>query len=385
MSDNIPSILADADTLGGGATAREIAQQPATLIETAAMVRTRREQIAAFVDPLVVDTNTRIILAGAGTSAFAGAILAPTLSVELGRPVEAIATTDIVARPREIFADRRPVLLVSFARSGNSPESVAACELADALAAECRHLVITCNRQGRLFHEYDGAARSLVLALPEATDDQGFAMTSSVTAMMLAATGAFCPAQVAEARVAAIANAVGQVLIERNDAIREIAGRGFERIVYLGSGALRGLAEESALKILELTGGRMLSYHDTALGFRHGPKSLLDEKTLVLVYVAGEAHAARYDADLLAEVSGQLGPQRVIAIAPESAGDLARGATDWRCGGPGDEAALVYPYLVHAQLLALHASVATGRTPDNPFPSGEVNRVVKGVTVHPLD
>ena len=125
-------------------------------------------------------------------------------------------------------------------------------------------------------------------------------------------------------------------------------------------------------------------YHDTTLGFRHGPKSLLDDSTLVLVYVAGDTHAARYDADLLKEVTGQLGAERVIAIAPPDSGDTA-GASAWRCQGPADEAALVYPYLVHAQLLALHASVATGRTPDNPFPSGEVNRVVKGVTVHALD
>ena len=177
MSDNIPTILADADALGGGATAREIAQQPATLVEAAAIVRERRDELAAFLEPLVADPNTRIILAGAGTSAFAGDIIAPTIAAELGRPVEAIATTDIVARPREILADGRPVLLVSFARSGNSPESVAACQRVEQLAPEARHLVITCNPEGQLYAVV--TVPSIPSCCPCDATDRGFAMTSA--------------------------------------------------------------------------------------------------------------------------------------------------------------------------------------------------------------
>ena len=49
-----------------------------------------------------------------------------------------------------------------------------------------------------------------------------------------------------------------------------------------------------------------------------------------------------------------------------------------------DDALLALPFVLLAQLLALHTSVRLGRTPDNPFPTGEVNRVVQGVTIHPL-
>lgn len=38
-----------------------------------------------------------------------------------------------------------------------------------------------------------------------------------------------------------------------------------------------------------------------------------------------------------------------------------------------------------AQTLALAASLDHGMTPDNPFPGGEVNRVVQGVVIHALD
>ena len=40
--------------------------------------------------------------------------------------------------------------------------------------------------------------------------------------------------------------------------------------------------------------------------------------------------------------------------------------------------------MVYAQLIALRASLHQGLRPDNPFPSGEVNRVVQGVTLHSL-
>ena len=41
------------------------------------------------------------------------------------------------------------------------------------------------------------------------------------------------------------------------------------------------------------------------------------------------------------------------------------------------------PFVLVAQLFALGTSLSLGLTPDSPSPSGQVNRVVKGVTVHP--
>jgi tagatose-6-phosphate ketose/aldose isomerase len=42
------------------------------------------------------------------------------------------------------------------------------------------------------------------------------------------------------------------------------------------------------------------------------------------------------------------------------------------------------PYAVLAQQFALLASVECGLTPDNPFPSGELSRVVRGITIYSL-
>ncbi len=67
-------------------------------------------------------SNSRIILTGAGTSAFAGRALAPILTGAIKRRVDAIATTDLVADPQEYLAEDIPTLLISFARSGIAPK-----------------------------------------------------------------------------------------------------------------------------------------------------------------------------------------------------------------------------------------------------------------------
>ena len=150
MSGDLELIADQSAKQGGEATAREIAQQPAVWREVNDLLASRRDDIDAFLRPLLADPGLRVVLTGAGTSAFAGEILAPALSRRTGRRVDAIATTDIVSNPEECFADDRPTLLVSFARSGNSPESVAATEFADRLLSGCHHHVLTCDRSGRL-------------------------------------------------------------------------------------------------------------------------------------------------------------------------------------------------------------------------------------------
>jgi tagatose-6-phosphate ketose/aldose isomerase len=49
-----------------------------------------------------------------------------------------------------------------------------------------------------------------------------------------------------------------------------------------------------------------------------------------------------------------------------------------------DDGYLAVAYVVVAQILALSFALEVGTTPDNPFPGGSVNRVVKGVRIHEL-
>lgn len=384
MTTTLGQPTLDFETSGAGWTAREIAQQPTLWREVARTVATARAETDAFLHPILEHGDLRIVLTGAGTSAFAGEVLAPYLARATGRRVEAIATTDLVSNPREHFAENVPTLLVSFARSGDSPESVAATRLADQCLTRCHHLVLTCNGGGDLYRDHSGTQRSLVRVMPAAANDRSFAMTSSYTCMVLTALLTLSADQGTEL-AERLAAAAEQLLATNAAGIRAVAERGYKRIVYLGSGPLKGIARESALKMLELTAGTVATWYDSPLGFRHGPKSVLDDTTLVLVYISNDPYTRKYDLDIVAELRATLAPEAVVAVT--AIPDDHDGDNSWLVEGVHgvDDAAISLPFILCAQLLALYMSIALGHTPDNPFPAGEVNRVVQGVTIHPLE
>ncbi|MEU6844411.1 SIS domain-containing protein [Streptomyces sp. NPDC046716] len=369
---------------GATHTHREIRQQPRLWAEMTTRLSEQRDWLDAFLGPVLAEPRLRIVLTGAGTSAYAGQVARSALARATGRTVEAVATTDITADPTSCFAERdRPTLLVSFARSGNSPESLAATQIADQLLDRCAHLVITCNADGSLATRHQNRADSYVLLTPPESEDQGFAMTSSLTCMLLAALRALggthirgldaCP----EAATSLLAGGTP-------DRVAELTDRAPERFVYLGSGALAALAGESALKLLELTGGAVTALSDSSLGFRHGPKAFLTQRTAVVVYISNDPYTRRYDLDIFHEMSAALPAGHVVAVAARPDGLPAEHT--WLIEGMADaeDTALALPAVLCAQLVALNASLACGVRPDNPFPDGEVNRVVQGVTIHPL-
>ncbi|MFC3034603.1 SIS domain-containing protein [Pseudoalteromonas fenneropenaei] len=351
-------------------TTREITQQPQTWLAVAEHLAT----LPALQDFLQARLSTpalRIILTGAGTSAYVGDVLADYLSDKLARRVEAIATTDLVSHPARYFADKSPTLLVSFARSGNSPESVAALTLAELCHSDLYHLSFSCNANGALHHAVAQRANGFAVLMPEATLDKSFAMTSSFTTMLVACLQAFSPDQ---QQLSAVANATARLICEEANALQALAEVPFSRVVFLGSGALKGFAQEAALKYLELSAGQIWSSFETPLGFRHGPKSMINKETLVVLLQSSDEYAARYDLDLQRELARD-GKAHVIALSQ------AQFMTDLNAL---DDVWLGLIYIVYCQILACFKAISLGISPDNPCPSGEVNRVVQGVIIHPL-
>jgi tagatose-6-phosphate ketose/aldose isomerase len=362
----------------GGATILEIGQQPDAWREVA---RNTDPAVVQFISELTERPDLRVILTGAGSSAFIGEIAAAAVRRHLGRRVEAIPTTSIVASPLDHLERHTPTLMVSFGRSGNSPESLATTALADELVDDIAHLVLTCDPDGELGRTHTGRVNSRVVFMPERTNDTGFAMTSSLTSMLLTCLLLLGPGT--DRDVDALAHAAEEVIGLQQD-IAVLARAKKQRFFYLGSGPLAGLARESALKMLELTAGDVVTYFDSPLGFRHGPKSALDGDTLAVVYVSSDPYTRRYDLDIVAEIRAQLGEDAVRAITTEPLAE-AFGPAFVLPGLDGlDDALVALPFLVFAQYLALFTALEHGKTPDNPFPSGEVNRVVQGVTIYPM-
>jgi tagatose-6-phosphate ketose/aldose isomerase len=358
-------------------TRREIFQQAVTLRATQALLAAEREAIEAFLAPLLAKPDLRIVLAGAGTSAFIGDCLAATLTRTTGHRVEAVATTDIVSAPDLYLEAATPTLVVSFGRSGNSPESIAAVDLADARIADVQHLIVTCNGDGALAKRRGEDA--YVVVLPEATHDRGFAMTSSFSAMMYSALAIFSGIAGLGERIEAIAGAVEHVLVDTEASMAALAARGFSRVVYLGSGPFQGLAREAALKLLELTDGALVTAYDSTLGFRHGPKTIVNGDTLVMVFVSNDPLTRAYDLDLIAELRADKVAGEVLAV---SAQDMPGETLAVRGLNGATDSDLLFPYIIPAQLFALRASLERGLTPDTPNKAGTVNRVVQGVRIH---
>ena len=372
-------------------TAKEIIQQPDTWRESVKNLIKNKIEIKSFIDSFLSKKEFRIILTGAGTSAFAGEVCEPYLTSLLNKRVEAIATTDLVASPKSYFIKDIPTLLVSFARSGNSPESVHAVNLATQLVDDLYQVVITCNENGKLAKNTVNDEKSLLLLMPPQTNDLGFAMTSSFTTMVLNAMAVFNIDNIENfsSDVDKLSNSVNDFIENNIEKVTSLANEDFERIVYLGSSTSKGIARESALKVLELTAGKVNASYDTPLGFRHGPKSVVDDETVSVIYISNDEYTRKYDLDLAKEMLTHKKNDKVVIVGDNIEEDILNKA-DYVFNVENinytveNEVLLPLQQIIFGQMLSFLKSVNLGITPDNPCPTGEVNRVVQGVILHEL-
>ena len=371
-------------------TAKEIIQQPDTWRESVKNLIKNKIEIKSFIDSFLSKKEFRIILTGAGTSAFAGEVCEPYLTSLLNKRVEAIATTDLVASPKSYFIKDIPTLLVSFARSGNSPESVAV-NLASQLVDDLYQIVITCNENGKLAKNTVNDEKSLLLLMPPQTNDLGFAMTSSFTTMVLNAMAVFNINNIENfsSDVDKLSNSVNDFIENNIEKVTSLSNEDFERIVYLGSSTSKGIARESALKVLELTAGKVNASYDTPLGFRHGPKSVVDDETVSVIYISNDEYTRKYDLDLAKEMLAHKKNDKVVIVGDNIEEDILNKA-DYVFNVENinynveNKVLLPLQQIIFGQMLSFLKSVNLGITPDNPCPTGEVNRVVQGVILHEL-
>ena len=370
-------------------TLQEIYQQPATWRKTCAQIAACKEELQAFLDKVVKADDFDIVLTGAGTSEFVGNSLFQALNEKYNYKVKSYGTTDIVPSPENFLSRTKPTVLVSFGRSGNSPESIGAVDAAEVVCENIYHLFVTCNHEGALSKRAQTQDNCYALNLTPETHDQSFAMTSSFSNMYMATYLAFNLDRLEEltAEIEKICVATENFLDNQYGIAQKIVDEfKFERIVYLGNIALKGVSQESALKMLELTAGQVATMYDSPLGFRHGPKSIIDDTTLTVVYLSDDAYKRQYEIDLIKE----MGPQRKgnkIAVVMNTPCDGLNDLVDYQlvmdCGKAMENVLLGFEYIAFAQTLASLKSLSLNITPDNPCPTGEVNRVVKGVTLYP--
>ncbi|HET7891869.1 MAG TPA: SIS domain-containing protein [Candidatus Sulfotelmatobacter sp.] len=373
-------------------TPREIWQQPDTWKKTYERCRNQRSELNHVLRQAGIGrgntSSPTVYLVGAGTSDYTGRALAPLLRRCWSCEVWAIPSTTLLTEFEDFHRPGKEYLWISFSRSGESPEGVALLEQALARHREIRHLVITCNQDGAMFRLCaQHADRAFALVLDDAVNDRGVAMTSSFTNMVLAGQ---CLGHLEEnsqfgETVAQMCEIGRRFLPLAAEAAASIASLDCRRVCFVGSGVLRAVSDESALKVVELTGGQVTTLAETPLGLRHGPLSSVEPHTLFVAFLSSETRKRGYELDLLREIDRKrLGRARAVVTA--QSGEDAASLVDYTLSLESAEKFSDYyrPVLdvMLSQMLGLFFSMRCGLMPDQPSPAGTITRVVAPIKLY---
>ena len=383
---------AEKEQLGAVYTPREIAQQPVTWLRTWNLIKGQLPAIREFLasaglnNPLA--QRPTVYLIGAGTSDYIGHSLDLLLRQQWQCEVVPVSSTNLLTDFSEYLLKDRRYLWISFSRSGDSPEGVAVLERALADHPEIAHLVVSCNAEGRMSQMIRGKANGLGIVLEKETNDQGLAMTSSFTNMVIAGQSLAhaWSADKYELIVDAVCEAGRAFLPVAAELAEKLADRMYPRACFIGSGLQAGTALESSLKLLELTAGKTKTMSQATLALRHGPMAALDKETLFVSFLSTQPSRQRYELDLIREIERKqlvgaslavlgCGTKRLPQLestqilAPQGAWpipDMYRPAVDTLFG----------------QLLGLFFSLKYGLTPDTPSPNAAITRVVQPIRIY---
>jgi tagatose-6-phosphate ketose/aldose isomerase len=373
---------------GGIHTGVEISQQPDLWHKTFAIAMNEEKALSFFMEQCFALENLDVIFAGAGTSAFIGDCLGGIFQKNTGIRPRAIATTDIVTHPYHCFHPKSPTLLVSFARSGQSPESLAAVNLANQLCSSIYHLIITCNAEGHLAKICRGK-NCHIITLPPESNDQGLAMTGSFTSMLLIGIllSKLPYTDTLQNEIDILCRYGRKLIYQESEKFSKICEMPFERAVFLGSGPLRGCAEECHLKLQELTDGRIVSKFDSFLGFRHGPRAVINAKTLMVYLLSTDPYVHNYEVDLITAVNKGEKGMCSIGICEKDVPDIDASfkiALSAEHNQSMDQDFLCVCNTLAGQILGFFKSLQLNLKPDSPSASGAITRVVEGVHIYPF-
>jgi tagatose-6-phosphate ketose/aldose isomerase len=393
-SQTLASLYQNASSDGSSGyqhTLQEILQQPITWRETASTVIAESQRLSALVGKEKPTRVRSVLLTGSGSSLYVGDCVKRYITSQLQVPAEAVSGGALLLSAHEPMLPS-PRLMVSIARSGDSPESVAAVDALLEAEPDSHHLMVTCNRYGRLATDYVGHPRVTTLVLPDATCDKSLVMTSSFTSMAVACRGFADLNRLGQYRqeIDAMASVAEGMLKHHFDEIFRLGALDYSRAVFLGSRSRYGAAREAALKMLEMTEGRVATMSESFLGLRHGPMSFVREDTLVVCFLSSDPAERSYELDLVRELdSKKLGARRIIVgggldrvLDVQPKGDPNRLCITWdgqlSLGLDGE----VLPGVLVGQLLGFSRCMAEGLNPDAPSPAGVIGRVVGAFPIH---
>jgi len=388
LSDLLDLPASEQESLGIVHTLREILQQPETWRHTYHKVLSLAKPIEAFLQSAGIGNARQrpvdVYLVGAGTSDYIGKSVCALLQRQWACDVQAIPSTDLLTNMADHVVPDHDYLWISFSRSGDSSEGVAVLELALNRYPQIKHLIVTCNQHGKMAHAFRGRENLFSIVLDDQVNDRGLAMTSSFSNMVIVAQtlahfrNLSAYGDIAESLAAAAKKALPVVA----STCARLVNEGFAKVCFLGTGPLKGAAIESALKVLELTGGRVLSFAESFLGLRHGPLSAIDGDTLIVGFLSTEARRRAFELDLIEEICAKGLTSKCLTVTPENADISGKFVISFELEKGIPDLYLPPLAVLVGQLLGLFASLREGLKPDEPSPQGAITRVVSHVTIH---
>lgn len=372
-------------------TPGEIAQQPHTWATTFMNFQQRRSEIEAFLhsNGIGPDSTQRpiVFLIGAGTSDYIGQSLVALLRQKWQCEVTAVASTDLLTNFEDYILRDRNYLWISFSRSGDSPEGVTVLDKALKEYLNISHLVVSCNASGKMIVDHRNEPRVFGLLLDDAVNDRGLAMTSSFSNMVVCGQCLANTWTLEEYEpILQSLSAAGEKFLEVADQCAASLAEGpYTKVCFVGSGSMKAVATESALKVSELTAGRIQSMSESALGLRHGPLAALNAETLFVCYVSGDRRRQHYEADLLREIGKKGVVQTRVAVEIEATSEIRKECEYLLTSGLRTSIPDAYrPPLdvIFGQMLGLFFSIHCNLKPDAPSPTGVISRVVQNVPIH---
>ena len=380
------------DARGIRHTPKEISQQPASWEATYQRCRSHQAELSSFLKRSGIGFKDlfmpSVFLVGAGTSDYIGRAVVDLVRRRWCCQAWAVPSTDLLINMESLVLPGHEYLWISFSRSGDSSEGVAVIEKALAAYPQIRHLVVTCNRSGQMAQLCsENSDRALALVLDDAVNDRGLAMTSSFSNMVIAGQ---CLAHLQDldryGEIVVAMSRMGAAFMENAANVADaISVMNWSKACFLGSGPLAAVAQESALKLLELTAGKISTMSESVLGFRHGPMSALNKRTLFTQFISNDPRRQNYEMDLMREIRSKELAGVTVAIAPRRIPGLDK-LVDYLIllDAPATFRDEYRPPVdvIFPQLVGLFSSLNAGLSPDRPSPNGAINRVVADLQIY---
>lgn len=282
----------------GQYTRQEIEAQGEALAAVGACLPAIRETLAA----VFAEDYELYLFTGCGTSLYLAQSAAHIFSQLTGLPAQAVCCSELYYSP-ECYIAARKTLVMPITRKSSTTEVRMAIERVRSLPG-VKTLAITCDADSRLYND--------AYVLSPRAEEKSVVMTGSFTSMLYLAAVCACvkagkQALVPEAGVyAALTQRIleaTRALAEKNVAEAPDAGL----FIMLGQGAYYGVANECMNKMKEM--GLVNSEAYYSLEYRHGPMSLVDEKTCIILLT--DAESLSEDERLLTQMHS-LGARTVV-------------------------------------------------------------------------